>query len=432
MKIAIIGAGVSGLAAARFLDEFGFDVEIFEAAPGPQAGLLETRDVDGYAFDVGGGHIIYSKDPWFGSFLKELYPDNALVELERRTKIFYKDRFVKYPFENGLSDLPIEANYECLLGFIKAYMEKPGKEVPKNFRDWIFYRMGEGIAKHFMLPYNEKIWNSDLSDMGVEWVAGRVPEAPIEDIVRSSLGGESEGYTHQSVFQYPLNNGIQDLASRLSLPIRHKIHYNHEVKRIRKNKSSGFDVDGAPFDQVVMTLPLDQTPKVVEGMPEASARAAESLEFISVTSFLFGMEEEDSRPYSWIYLPFPEDGPANRITYLSNYSPNNAPAGKASILAEVTHKGQLKVNREYEESLKQYLIKTGFLHKDRVTVQAHGTIKHAYIYFDLDFSNKRNQALEGLKSMGLHPLGRFGRYNYHNIDHCMIDAKHLAEKIQKL
>ena len=35
-------------------------------------------------------------------------------------------------------------------------------------------RFGRGIAELFMLPYNRKLWGSDLTRLGTDWVAERV------------------------------------------------------------------------------------------------------------------------------------------------------------------------------------------------------------------------------------------------------------------
>ena len=60
MKLAILGAGVSGLSLARTLADGGFDpadLTLFEAAPVP-GGLCRSRTVDGFTYDVAGGHIL--------------------------------------------------------------------------------------------------------------------------------------------------------------------------------------------------------------------------------------------------------------------------------------------------------------------------------------------------------------------------------------
>ena len=51
-RIAVIGAGVAGLAAARVLKDKGYSVDVFDKGRGP-GGRLATRRVDGFAFDHG-------------------------------------------------------------------------------------------------------------------------------------------------------------------------------------------------------------------------------------------------------------------------------------------------------------------------------------------------------------------------------------------
>ncbi len=58
MKIAILGAGVSGLALARTLVQRGFplaDISLFESAP-IAGGLCLSKTVDGFTYDTTGGH----------------------------------------------------------------------------------------------------------------------------------------------------------------------------------------------------------------------------------------------------------------------------------------------------------------------------------------------------------------------------------------
>jgi protoporphyrinogen oxidase len=57
MKIAVLGAGVSGLTAARLLSEKGHNVTVYEKTDNP-GGLAKTRFVKSYLYDPHGGHIL--------------------------------------------------------------------------------------------------------------------------------------------------------------------------------------------------------------------------------------------------------------------------------------------------------------------------------------------------------------------------------------
>ena len=90
---------------------------ILEAEP-VYGGLCRSRTDEGFTFDTGGSHIIFSKDNEVLAFMRRMIAGNEQRN-DRNTRIFYKQRFVKYPFENGLSELPKEDLFACINGFVK-------------------------------------------------------------------------------------------------------------------------------------------------------------------------------------------------------------------------------------------------------------------------------------------------------------------------
>ncbi|RKY19707.1 MAG: hypothetical protein DRQ55_09975 [Planctomycetota bacterium] len=427
--IAIAGAGPSGLMIARLLKQDGHDVTVFEAGA-EIGGLCRSRTLDGYVFDLAGGHILFTRDERVSRFWDELFADDPCHVSERRTRILHdRDHWVSYPFENALGELPLEHNLECTEGVLRAHLARgAGAPAPREFDAWIRWKMGEGIAKHFMDPYNRKIWKADLAAIGTSWIEGRVPDAPLEDVLSSSLGKTTEGYTHQSVFRYPMRGGFADMHERIARPIRERIVLRHRVQRIERAADGGWLVDGERFDQVVSTVPLHLLPDLMPGMAPGAAQAARALRWRGVASYLIGVEEDQVQPYSWAYLPHAKQGPANRITYLSNYSPHNAPAGKGSIMAEVTYvPGQEPgIDAAGRELVAAGLEQAGLLDRARVTVTDGYLNPVSYILYDLEFESKRGAALAWCDAQeGLHALGRFGRYDYHNSDQCLASAMDL-------
>ena len=209
--LGILGGGLSGLVLASRLP----DSEVLEQAERP-GGLCRSLTFDGFTFDPHGSHVLFSRNPQAIEFYEGLLRDNV-CRRRRNTKVYYKGRYVKYPFENGLSDLPIEDNARCTLGYIQAYLARHTGTAPKpsNFREWLYHRFGPGITEAYLLPYNEKIWKTPAERMGVEWVEGRVPDPPLEDVVKSALGVPTEGYTHQLHFMYPREQGVEALVRAL-------------------------------------------------------------------------------------------------------------------------------------------------------------------------------------------------------------------------
>jgi protoporphyrinogen oxidase len=168
---------------------------------------------------------------------------------------------------------------------------------------------------------------------------------------------------------------------------------------------NGWRVNGEEFERVVTTLPLTDLPRIAREMPGSAAEAMRGLEFNSITCILIALDRAEHPDLSWIYLPHDSQGPANRVTYMSNYSPELAPRGKTSFLCEVT---------------------AGLLRREEVLFTDRTTTRHAYVVFDHEYDARRAASLSWLESADLIPLGRFGRFEYDNSDQCVIKARSLA------
>lgn len=432
MKLAILGAGVSGLALARYLVEGGFaqdDIHIFEASPFI-GGLCRSKTVDGFTYDIAGGHILYSKDAEAMSWMKDCAGgDQAFVQKDRNTKIRYgQEHWIHYPFENGIGDLPKEANFDCLSGYVQAWHDRlmNGTVAPSTFGKWVQWRFGDGIAKHFMDPYNEKVWKRELDFLTSDWVAGRVPEAPIEDVLRASTGIRTEGYTHQSIFYYPLDGGFQAITDGIATTLHDRIRLSTPVTELLQ-AGDGWRVNGEDFDHVVSTLTLTDLPDIAKDMPEGVAKACRELEYNGLICYLLALDRPEHPDLSWIYLPQHEQGPINRVTYMSNYSPHNAPEGKTSFLCEMTVQGGVPLpGPELEREVIDGLAWAGIVKKDEILFSDRSEIRHAYVVFDEAYAARREAIFAWTDEVGLTPLGRFGRFEYDNSDQCVIKAREMA------
>lgn len=435
MKIAILGAGVSGLALARMLEERGLaptDLTLFESEP-VAGGLCRSKTVDGFTYDISGGHILFSKDAGVMQWMKDQAGgDAAFVRRDRHTKIRFGNRFVHYPFENGLGDLPETAKFECLKGYVEAWhaRDKHGTKAPADFASWIRWRFGEGIARHFMDPYNEKIWKRPLGELTSEWVAGRVPDAPIDDVLKAAIGVRTEGYTHQSIFFYPRKGGFQAITDGLARSAGPRLRLSTRVEDLVRTPSGGWRVNGEEFDLVVSTLPLNELPDVVKELPAGPAAAMRGLAFNSIVTLLVALDRPAHPELSWIYLPHHEQGPVNRVTYMSNYSPELAPTGKSSFLLEVTFPGHAPVpGTELEREALAGIEAAGLVRREEVLFTDRSVCTYAYIVYDHELYARRRTALEWCRANGIVPLGRFGRYDYFNSDQCVIAAREEADRI---
>src|SRR4030095_8631517 len=333
MKIGVLGGGVSGLAFASMVK--GAEVLEKEKEFG---GLLRSIKEQGYTFDLG-SHIIFSKNKQVLDYMLGLLGDNK-IQHKRNTKIFYKDRLVKYPFENGLGDLPKEEAYECVLDYTETYVKREKGELPtpSNFKDWMFYRFGKGITEKYLYPYNLKVWDYPPEKMDLFWVEGRVPQPPLKDVISAGMGMESEGYTHQSIFHYPARGGLRAVSDAIKAKKEpHRLHRHFEGKKVKKENGKWM-VTGPEeriYDRLVNTFHINDFIRTYADVPGEVKEAAASLRWNSIYIVMIGINKPKISDLHWAYMPDKEVLP-NRISYISNYSPYTVPEGHSSILAEIT------------------------------------------------------------------------------------------------
>lgn len=429
--IGVLGGGLSGLVLASRLRE----AEVLEAEP-TAGGLCRSTKFQGFTFDPHGSHILYSRDPRAMAFYEEILQDNV-CRRRRNTKVYYKGRYVKYPFENGLGDLPAEDNLACLLGFVEAYAARQAGRAPKpaNFKEWMYHRFGRGITDAYLLPYNEKLWKMPADAMGIDWVDGRVPDPPLEDIVKASLGVPTEGYTHQLHFLYPRVGGVECLVRGL-LPNVSRIRTGFRVTSVRRRGDAWIVGDGheeREYDRIVSTIPVPDLVEALGDAPPAVRAAGSALQDRSLVTVMVGIDRPDLNAFSWVYFPRPEDGWFNRISFPSNFSDRVAPSGRSSAVAEITCQPGDAVWSASDAELAEHVVKRadalGIFRADDVVIAKVARTRHAYVVYDRDHTRNLGLVSDYASRVGIHLLGRFGQYDYINTDQCILRGIALAEEL---
>ncbi len=414
MKIGIVGAGLAGLSVAFMLRNSSHCVEVFESCDRP-GGLLRSERVDGWTFDIGGSHILFSRN---SKTLAELLGVvGEYVGHRRRTFIFYRGRFIEYPFENGMYALPADERFEILRDFVSNLTAK--KDKPSNLLEWFYYVFGKAITEKYLKPYNEKIWKRDLREISLDWVGGRVPNPPVDDVLRSAVGIRTEGYTHQLRFFYPLEGGIETLIANLAAGM--KIRTDYPVTRIRLEDSKIVVNDESVFDRLVYTAPLSAVPDIFDECKHLRDDA-KKLEYNSLTVFGFGIRGRVPN-YHWVYVP-QEDIIFHRVAFLSNYSPNMAPEGCSTVIVEISHLDKLG---DVEDEVFEGLRKLGF--EFNVEIVRRWEWKYAYVVYNHAYREAVSKIKKHLMDMNVIPFGRFGVWEYLNMDAVWEKAKNLVSKM---
>jgi protoporphyrinogen oxidase len=419
---AVLGGGLAGLTLARFLHELGEEVIVLEAEP-EIGGLCRSKTRDGFTFDTGGSHIIFSRDAEVLAFMRRMIEGNEQRN-NRETKIFYKGRYVKYPFENGLYDLPPEDRFSCINGFVQNLIavEKGGVKKPENFREWIYFTFGSGIAECYMVPYNEKIWKYPTEKMSLHWVDGRIPRPPVEDIIKSAIGIETEGYTHQAVFSYPVDGGIEALVCAIAQPVAECIRTGFRVSSVHKQGGKWLISNGTETiaaDRVISTIPVQHLLPCLENVPHEVTTACRALVYNSLICINIGIKGTIP-PISWMYVPDKNLGMTNRLSFPSSFSSHAAPGGCSAVLAEITHQPGDEVALLSDSELIREV--TGMLEEmkictpDRIVFSSVERQPFAYVVYDLAYQKNIAIVRDFCNHAGIPLVGRFAQFEYLNMD----------------
>ena len=409
----ILGGGIAGLSLASFLKTPAVVLER-EAAPG---GLSRSYSLNGVVFDIG-PHIIFSKNK------KVLDLHTTMIStsrIRRSNQIFFRGRFVKYPFENDLAALdPVDCDY-CL----QEFLNNPYEEYRAgNMLQFFLATFGEGITRLYLQPYNEKIWKFDPAFMDTQMVE-RIPKPPREDVIKSAKGVSTEGYTHQLYFHYPSAGGFQSLVNAYEGEAVKKGQRIETGVQIQSVARSGEDWkiktnDGSFIARrLVSCMPLHELFKYIEP-PSEIKEAVDKLLYNSIYIVVVQVKKDRIGDHFALYIP-DKDIIFHRLSKLNFLGPEySLPNGGSTLLAEVTFRpgSHLAARSESEiaEQVIKDLVRIGFIDAEDVLDTAIRSEKYAYVIYDLDHRTKVDQILNYLKGQAIRCAGRFAEFEYLNTD----------------
>lgn len=431
-RIIIIGAGPCGLGAGWRLTELGYKNFLIVERDTHVGGLASSyRDVNGFTWDIG-GHVLHSHYDYFDRVFESVMQGKYLTH-ERESWIWVFNRFVPYPFQNNIHHLPSGILNECLAGLRGAIGNN--KKI-YTFAQWIVASYGEGIAKHFLLPYNRKVWAYPPERMNYKWVGDRVASVDLARIERNIKEKKDDvSWGPNAVFQFPSHGGTGRIWEGVADMFRSQIQLNKDVISIDTKKHLVKCVDGSMhlFDNLLTTMPIDRLVAMTTGLSQTVLKPR--LHYSSVSVVGIGIKGEVSdhlRGKCWMY--FPEDSaPFFRATVFSNYSPNNAPKGTWSLMMEVAiSRYRPAPSTDIVSAVIEGAIKTRLIKKNDTIVSTWVfTTKYGYPTPTLDRDAVIDRILPVFEKQGISSRGRFGawRYEVSNQDHTFMQGVEWVNKV---
>ncbi len=309
-----------------------------------------------------------------------------------------------------------------------------GSNEPRNFEEFIYKVWGAGIAKHFAIPYNRKIWAVPLHEMETSWLGGRVPLPDLEEMIEGALSPKPRPMGPNARFGYPLRGGFQALMDGFLPHLRGEVRLNSRVATISPRRRMITLADGTviPYEQLISTMPL---PVLIRAMgdeiPEEVRLAAAKLRYTSVRCVNIGVGREQLTEKHWIY--YPEDTVFHRIFVQGNASPHCNPPGGFGLTCEITY-GPLKpLPCDGDELIQRCVaecVQVGLMRPDdSVLVANQVDMPFAYVVYDHERPQHVATIRAFLEQHDIYLAGRYSEWEYYNSDHAFLAGRKVAEAV---
>jgi protoporphyrinogen oxidase len=437
IPIVILGAGLTGLGAAYRLTEASRpDFEVYEQHDYLGGHAASFRTAEGFTFDEG-GHVLFSHYPYFDQVVHRVLGER-LLRHQRESWIWIANCWVRYPYQEHLFQLPPDLAYESVSGLIAAASNghRNGHPKPANFKEWIEASFGRGIARQFMIPYNEKVWAHPLETMDYGWIGERVATIDLQQVVRRLIFREESQWGPNGIFGYPLDGGFGGLSTAIATVLDpDRLHLRRTVVGIDADRRTVAFRDGGEvrYDSLVSALPMPLMLRLMGDTVPPALRAS-GARFLRNRVFVIGIGVQGPCPSGmhWVYFPEPHY-PFNRLTFLSNYSPNVVPrADTHSLLIEIAFSPHRPLNREraIQETITR-LEELGWLRRDRILSLWSKGMSYAYPLPFLGRDVLLRDIHAFLEARGIYSRGRFGgwRYEVGNSDHAFMQGVEVVNRI---
>lgn len=402
MKTLILGAGVTGLAAAR---SSGFPA--YEARPEP-GGICSSYYRQGYRFERGGGHWLFGGDPEVLTLIRKLVPVRSY---NRHSAVFFskKNLFVPFPLQYHLSFLGSEIAYRAI-----TEMSASEQTTPVTLKDWLYARFGPTLCALFFAPFHER-YTAGLWKIIVPQDDYKTP-IRMDAVRQGAFGATTADAGYNVQFLYP-EGGLDTLVARLAPPSL--IHLGQEVVHLDVGGRKVHLADGTQlsYDHLLCTLPLCKMGSLTGlklGQPDP---------YTSVMVLNLGALKGKRCPsHHWLYVPDSESG-FHRVGFYSNVEPSFLPTQPRSDARE---RVSLYIERAYPGGEKPSSEETAsFVHSTIVELQRWQFVEEVEVadptWIDVAYtwsrpgSRWKETAIPTLESHGIHPVGRYGCWTFQGI-----------------
>ncbi len=409
MRIGVLGAGISGLSIAKLLSPY-YDVEVLEKNSFV-GGIARTKNIEGIAYHPVGGHCFNSKHQEVLDFVfNQVLPKENWHSVKRKAVIRFKNQIIPYPIEYAVKEV-FKFDKVLAINIVKDFLATTENPYAKNLEEWFKEKFGNTLSEHYFIPYNRKIWGIHPKEMSFEWVKDKLPIPNKDSFTRNLFEEQSDTMAHYTFF-YPKDNYQNSFIKALAKDLN--ITLNYSVNTINKQEqSSKWTINNdREYDLIINTLPLNIVPTLVNHCPESILSVAKKLKYNKVTTMFW---ESVPNHNTWTYIP-DEDSIFHRYIHIGNFNNPNKNYTITEAIGEKTFE-EMEACGKKDSSLIKPL--------------DYNVSDHAYVVFDENYESSKLAVKNYLEEIGILTLGRFGEWEYYNMDICIKKSLEMCELIKE-
>ncbi len=413
VRYLIVGAGVSGLAFADWLRDDDYLIVEAEAEIG---GYCRTIERDGFVWDYS-GHFFHFRHPEIERYLVDRMDGQRVLRVVRDSRIWYADRYIDFPFQKNIHQLPTDEYAEC----VRDLEQRPAESSVGNFKEMLYARYGRGIAEKFLVPYNEKLYALNLEALDADAMGRFFPHATTDEILEGPRA-DSDGYN--ATFTYPEGGAIQYVRALAKGVAPDHISLGERVVAIdRERKIATTTHREIGYEQLVSSAPLIALLDMCGVDYEASVFSHNKVQV-----FNLGFDSKGPSNVHWIYYP-QRDLSFYRVGFYDNIFGTK----RMSLYVEVALPWGTDLSPDDRGALKARVLadlQTCGVVDNQALVASHDVLLDpAYVHITTQSSSEAAARRELLAAQDVHSIGRYGAWTYCSIEDNIVEARALADSL---
>ena len=412
-KVLIIGGGVTGLSVAGFLAD-RFDCLLLEKED-ELGGYCRTIYQDGFTWDYS-GHFFHFREKWVADYLEARMNAEDIVTSKKRTRVYFRDTYIDYPFQFNIHQLPQPDLLRCLADMHEAQRQDTGRY--RNFREMLVARYGASIAELFLIPYTEKQYATSAERLDPAAMGRFFPHVEFSKLLEV-LTGRATQPTYNDTFRYHRRGAkgfVDALASYVPSGV---IHLGVECGGIDLGEQTvRAGGETLRYDRLVSSVPLPRLLRLCGITFDENVFTANK-----VLVFNLGFDRPSPRSDHWVYYPDPE-----QVFYRVGHYDNILGQDRMSLYVEIAlpSGAPMKLDALFERTIAD-LRRCGVIVDHELVSWASVLMDPAYVHVSEASQEAAAKAIESLARRNVFVLGRYGTWAYCSIEDNILSAFNLAQ-----